>query len=168
MPGGCISLLWDCGSLEIGGLLTLGILTPRAVGRLLRQCLKEALAAKAWVNAEWEREMKPPMIEFPKTIPPGLMGIMVSLNTWLKLIEESEGSAIMKSRIVYFIGLNVPPEPGPTPDMPLLDSFKLGYAMGEFSADMMGDELADFRRTVLPTRDMDKLPIVQRYGKPVS
>jgi hypothetical protein len=90
-----------------------------------------------------------------------MIGHMVSYVTWERLIRESTGSVIMKEIIIGMVRMMVR-------DGDLIDSFKLGYLLGTLSSTMKGDDLADFYRTIKPTRNLDNLPIVQRHGEPVS
>jgi hypothetical protein len=53
-------------------------------------------------------------------------------------------------------------------DGDLLDSFKLGFALGAFSNQLSQTELRDFFATIALTRDTNNVPIVQRHGKPVN
>jgi hypothetical protein len=90
-----------------------------------------------------------------------MIGHMVSYLTWERLIRESDGSVGMKENIIGVVNVMVR-------EGDLLDSFKLGYALGGLSRMLSGDDLADFYKTIKPTRNLDNLPIVQRNGEPVS
>lgn len=89
------------------------------------------------------------MIDFP----PGPHGLMVSFDTWQKFIRASNGSDAMKQQVIDFIYENVH-------DKGLLDSFKLGYALGVFSNGLTTTEHEDWFNTVILTRDMNNVPIV--------
>jgi hypothetical protein len=90
-----------------------------------------------------------------------VIGHMVSFQTWERFIRESDGSATMKEIIIGLVHATVR-------DGDLIDSFKLGYTLGDFSSKLSGDALADFYKTIKPTRNLDNVPIVQRHGQPVS
>lgn len=93
--------------------------------------------------------------------PPGPTGCMVNFATWEKFIRASDGSDDMKGLVVAYINDNVR-------DGDLLDSFKLGFALGHFSNAFSGDQLRDFMQTIKLTRDLNNVPIVQLHGHPVS
>lgn len=90
-----------------------------------------------------------------------LMGRMVSFATWQKFIKASSGSAAMKRRVIDLIRDRV--RKGE-----LIDSFMLGLTLGEVSRRLSAKELRDFEATILLTRDLNNVPIVQVQGQPVS
>jgi hypothetical protein len=48
------------------------------------------------------------------------------------------------------------------------DCFKLGYALGKLSSWIPTYQMRDFDATIVLTRDVNNVPIVQMHGKPVS
>jgi hypothetical protein len=88
------------------------------------------------------------------------LGYMIRFDTWEKFIRLSSGSDAMKDRIVAFVvSIFGRPE--------LLDSLKLGLAVGEFSNYLTDEEDSDFLDTIKLTRSLDNVPIVQVGDKPV-
>lgn len=90
-----------------------------------------------------------------------LFGRMVSFATWQKFVEASSGSAAMKCRVIDLVRNRVR-------DGELIDSFMLGLTLGEVSRKLSAEELRDFEATILFTRDLNNVPIVQVEGQPVS
>jgi hypothetical protein len=86
---------------------------------------------------------------------------MVSFATWQKFVEASSGSAAMKRRVIDFVCDRVR-------EGELIDSFVLGLTLGGVSRKLSEEQLRDFEATILLTRDLNNVPIVQVDGQPVS
>jgi hypothetical protein len=91
------------------------------------------------------------------------LGHMVNFATWERFIRASMGSDDMKDAIIEYVKAHVPREGE------LVDSFKLGLAVGEFSNRLQtAAAIDDWLRTIVLTRSLDNVPIVQVNGVPVS
>lgn len=91
-----------------------------------------------------------------------LFGRMISFATWQKFIMASAGSAEMKRRVIDHVGKHV------AKGNDLVDCFVLGWMLGQFSNDLSANELQDFETTIVLTRDLNNVPIVQINDEPVS
>lgn len=90
-----------------------------------------------------------------------LFGRMVSFATWKKFIAASAGSAEMKRRVIDHIDKHVTKK-----NDDLIDCFMLGWMLGRFSTKLSAIELQDFETTILLTRDLNNVPIVQVNDDP--
>lgn len=90
-----------------------------------------------------------------------MIGVMINYATWEKYIRASQGSEPMKESLIDFVRAELR-------EGELLDSFKLGYALGWFSRDMHGEALRDFYATIELTRDTRNVPIVRTPEGSVS
>jgi hypothetical protein len=100
--------------------------------------------------------MKEITMDFPPT---GPYGVMVSFQTWVKYIRLSKGSRAMKTCVIDHIRKNVYTGNG------MLDSFKLGWALGSFSNTLKTQkDTKDFLLTIKLTRNTDNVPIIKEMS----
>jgi hypothetical protein len=94
---------------------------------------------------------------------PFATGRMISFTTWERYIRASTGSDDMKEALIDFIKKEVPREGD------LMDCFYVGFALGHFSKSFQTPAaMEDWLRTIVLTRDLNNVPIVQVNGVPVS